>query len=196
MSNVILKDTNNGNERTFDTVAEAEEQMSKLVGLGADPNDLEITTPDDDATPDGGENIVTDASESVDADVVDHTDAADDLPDEPPVDTDPLTWIPDEFQDRIDGSIAINRKGFEILAHHYDISCETELVEWSPETVIHKATARTDCGTVYTAYGEAHASEDADHQLVRLSDTRAFKRAVSRATGIGMIAVEELQNQL
>jgi len=120
----------------------------------------------------------------------------DELPDKPPVDTDPLAWIPSEFQDEIDGTIAINRKGFEVLAHHYNISCETDMVKYSDETVIHKAEARTEEGTVYTAYGEAHAEEDKSTQLVRLSDTRAFKRAVSRATGIGMVAVEELKNEL
>jgi len=185
-----------GTENDFDTKAEAEDGIDTHEALCEEcsPGDCEIETTDA-ATPksDGGE---------VDAEVVDHTEPEpsenfeDELPENPPVDTDPLDWIPAEFQDTIDGSIAINRKGFEVLAHHYNISCETDMVEFSDETVIHKATAKTEDGTVYTAYGEAHSSEDKPEQLVRLSDTRAFKRSVSRATGIGMVAVSELKNEL
>jgi len=51
-------------------------------------------------------------------------------------------------------------------------------------------------GDKYSAYGEAHASDNGVENIVRMSDTRAYKRAVSRATGVGMIAVEEIQNEL
>ena len=118
----------------------------------------------------------------------------------PSVDEDPLVWMPDEFTDSIDGTTAINRKGFEVLAHHYDISATTEMVvsptETGGEMVVHKATAVDADGDEYSAYGEAHKGTDTNHQMVRMSDTRAYKRAVSRATGVGMIAVEELQNEL
>jgi len=187
---VTLIDHNRGNEREFDTLAEAQDTKEQLKSVGADEDDLEIVE-----------------DTGVDADVVDHTEdtepepevvepQATELPDEPPVDTDPLQWIPSEFQDTIDGTVAINRKGFEVLAHHYSISCQTQLIERSDDVVVHKAVAETEDGTLYSAFGEAHSSEDKQTQLVRLSDTRAFKRAVSRATGIGMIAVEELQNEL
>ena len=184
-----VRDTSRDTERTCNTRAEAEETKQDMIQLGATPEDLEIIPPKES---DGGE---------VDAEIVDMTEgeepeSAYDLPDKPPVGTDPLNWIPEEFQDTIDGTVAINRKGFEVLAHHYNVACQTELVERDSETVIHKATATTDTGEVYTAYGEAHSSEDKDEQLVRLSDTRAFKRAVSRATGVGMVAVSELQNEL
>lgn len=187
MSEFIVRDTNRETERPCDSMAEAEETKDDMVALGATPEDIEIETPEDA----GGESNANTPQPSPMVDVDESN-----LPDEPPVDTDPLEWIPSEFQDTIDGSIAINRKGFEVLAHHYNISCETDMVENSDETVIHKAEARTDDGTIYTAYGEAHSAEDKDTQLVRLSDTRAFKRAVSRATGIGMVAVSEIKNEL
>lgn len=125
--------------------------------------------------------------------------AADKLPDEKPgVDTDPLDWVPGDFVDTIEGQQAINRKGFEVICQHYGISIETELVE-SPtatgwESCIHKATAVTDDGVEYTAYGSAHVDRGDDKTLlIEMSDTRSYKRAASRATGIGMVAVEELK---
>ena len=51
-------------------------------------------------------------------------------------------------------------------------------------------------GDEYSAYGEAHAGDNGVENIVRMSDTRAFKRAVSRATGVGTVAIEELQNDL
>jgi len=129
------------------------------------------------------------------------TEVEHDLPENgPSVDEDPLVWMPDEFTDTIDGTVAINRKGFEVLAHHYDISATTEMVvsptETGGEMVVHKATAVDRDGNEYTAYGESHKSNDTDHQIVRMSDTRAYKRVLSRATGVGMVAVEELQDSL
>jgi hypothetical protein len=124
-----------------------------------------------------------------------------DLPDEgPSVDEDPLVWMPDEFTDVVDGTTAINRKGFEVIAHHYGIECETEMItspiESDYEVVIHKATAVDSDGNTHVAYGEAHSSDVPQDVMVRMSDTRAHKRAISRASGVGMVAVEELQSEL
>lgn len=123
------------------------------------------------------------------------------LPDEPPVDTDPLTWIPDAFQDTIEGTVAINRKGYEVLAHHYNISVETKVLV-SPSENDHTyaevvATATTEDGNKYSAHGSAHVDRDDDSfLLLEMADTRAAKRATARATGTGMIAVQELKNEL
>jgi hypothetical protein len=63
--------------------------------------------------------------------------------------------------------------------------------------VIMKAEATDDDGDTYTAYGSASTDRgDDSYLLVEMADTRAYKRAVSRATGVGMVAVEELQNDL
>ncbi len=122
------------------------------------------------------------------------------LPDDgPSVDEDPLVWMPDEFTDTIKGTTAINRKGFEVLAHHYDIECDTEHVVLPSETeyeyAVVKATAVDADGDTYGAYGEADISEEDMErpELLRYADTRAYKRAISRATGVGMVAVSELQ---
>ncbi len=187
---VKLLNERKGNEREFNTVAEAKEQKQKLIELGMSPDNLEIK----ETHTDGGPEVV-DAPEPA------AEEYSEELPDDgPSVNEDPLVWMPDEFTDSIDGTVAINRKGFEVIAHHYDIECQTEMVvsplDSGGELVAHKATATDDAGHIYTAYGEAHADDVPHGEIIRYSDTRAYKRAVSRASGVGMIAVEELQTDL
>jgi len=123
--------------------------------------------------------------------------AADALPDRD-VDEDPLKWLPGEFVDTIDGSPAINRKGFEVLGHFYDVDVTTTL-EVAPEETDHeyarcKATAEIDGRTV-EAHGSAHVDRGDDHTLLlEMSDTRARKRALSIATGAGAVAVSEIKS--
>lgn len=114
------------------------------------------------------------------------------------VDEDPIKWLPGEFVDRIDGSPAINRKGFEVLGHFYDVDVNADL-EVAPEDTDHeyarvKATA-TRGERVVEAYGSAHVDRGDDHYLLlEMADTRARKRALSIATGAGAVAVDELIN--
>ena len=197
MSQFIVRDVDRGNERPVESRSKAEEVAEDLRGLGAE---VEIIPPGED------DNV----------EVVDHTDETPkeantvepdepdtdgyDLPDDgPSVDEDPLVWMPDEFTDAIDGSVAINRKGFEVLAHHYNIQCETELCSelTANGRVVFKAVATDADGDTYSAFGSATDSRgDEAGLLVEMADTRAYKRAISRATGVGMVAVEELQNEL
>lgn len=124
------------------------------------------------------------------------------LPEERPgVDTDPLTWMPADFTDKIDGSVAINRKGYEVMAHHYGVgttsTCEVGPEETGFEFCRVHATATTDDGVTYEAHGSAHVDRGDDKELLlEMADTRARKRAVAQATGVGMVAVSELQNDL
>jgi len=200
---VVLKDTNRGTEKEFDSVAEAKEKKQDMVGLGASPEDFEIEKADTVDVEHIDHTAETDGSEkdtSQDTQQEETTEnVAQELPEQPPVDTDPLEWIPAAFQDTIDGTVAINRKGFEVLAQHYGIEATTEMVvspvETDGEYCIHMAVAITPEGEQYSAYGEAYRDEEGK-QMVRMSDTRSYKRAVSRATGTGMLAVEELQSNL
>ena len=197
MSQFVVRDVDRGNERPVESRSKAEEVAEDLRGMGAE---VEIIPPGED------DNV----------EVVDHTDETPneantvktdkpdtdgyDLPDDgPSVDEDPLVWMPDEFTDTIDGSVAINRKGFEVLAHHYSIQCETELCSelTANGRVVFKAVATDADGDTYSAFGSASDSRgDEAGLLVEMADTRAYKRAISRATGVGMVAVEELQNEL
>jgi len=123
-----------------------------------------------------------------------------DLPDRS-VSDDPLTWIPGEFVDEIDGTQAINRRGFEVLSHFYDIDVEPDM-EVTPEDTDHtycrvRCVATTSDGREVAAYGSAHVDRGDDEVLLgELAGTRARKRALSIATGVGAVAVQELKSEL
>lgn len=123
-----------------------------------------------------------------------------DLPDRSVAD-DPLTWIPGEFVDEIDGSQAINRKGFEVLSHFYDVDVDPDM-QVVPEETDHtycrvRCVATLPDGREVAAFGSAHVDrgDDAD-LLTEMADTRARKRALSIATGVGAVAVAELKNEV
>jgi hypothetical protein len=218
---VILKDTERNNTREFDNRSEAEDAKAELVDkAGADPEALVIEVSDShDTDPELSEEAMRKAQTEVvkqqetdekatepavsDEDITEVTEEVmdDRLPDDgPSVDEDPLVWMPDEFTDVVDGTVTINRKGYEVLAHHYDVTGGTDMVVSPVETemqyAVHKATVTDAEGNVFEAYGEAHATDNGEENIVRMSDTRAYKRAVSRATGVGTVAIEELQNEL
>lgn len=203
-----------GTTKDFDTRSEAENGIDTHLALCEDcsEDDIVAYTGDrpDDLHGDGGPEVV-DESDPVEPAEHDNRpadpptepeDYSSDLPDEgPSVDEDPLVWMPDEFTDTIDGTVAINRKGFEVLAHHYSIQCQTSVVEslCTDERVVFKATATDEDGDVYTAFGSAGEERDdvsRGRPVVEMADTRAYKRAVSRATGVGIVAVDELQGSM
>jgi hypothetical protein len=52
-------------------------------------------------------------------------------------------------------------------------------------------------GREVAAYGSAHVERGDDVELLtEMADTRARKRALSIATGMGAVAVEELKNEV
>lgn len=181
----------------------AEEQRSKLIELGMDPENVEIkfNDPREEHKSDGGPEVV-EQSESADMSKEPEVNAQANLPDEQPgVDTDPMDWVPSDFVDHIDGQPAINRKGYDVLAHHYNISVTTKVLVSPSETEYEYAEvvaqAETKNSVTYTAHGSAHVDRgDDSYLLLEMADTRAAKRATARATGVGMVAVEELKNEL
>lgn len=176
----------NGNSRTVDTRSEAEDVKHDMETLGMD---VEITS----KVTDGGFEVIETPDEE-------SREVTETLPDEgPSVDEDPLTWMPDEFTDVIDGTVSINRKGYEVMAHHYDISTECTCIVGPEQSDFEfcrmQATATDPDGNTYTAHGSAHIDRGDDKVLLlEMADTRARKRAIAQATGVGMVAVEELQN--
>jgi len=153
------------------------------------------------------ETRIGDDPTRLDADEVPHSPDVDpgggdtdetDLP-ERNVGDDPLKWLPGEFVDQIDGSPAINRKGFEVLSHFYEVDVDATL-QVAPEDTGHeyarvKAEAEIDGRTV-EAFGSAHVDRgDDSYLLLEMAGTRARKRALSIATGAGAVAVEELKNE-
>jgi hypothetical protein len=226
MSDWLVKDSKRGVERPFESRSEAEEKAGDMKELikdrGGDPERVDVIPPNEGENqsvdvvdhsngsgavveePTKSEGNTTEKDTNGTESDIDSVEAVretrGELPDDgPSVDEDPLVWMPDEFTDTIDGTVAINRKGFEVLAHHYDIQCETELCNelTTEDRVVFKATATDADGDTYSAFGSASTERGDDAGLlVEMSDTRAYKRSVSRATGVGMVAVSELQNEL
>jgi hypothetical protein len=125
-----------------------------------------------------------------------------DIESAPSVEDDPVDWLPDHFIDHIQGVPTVNRKGYAVIASKYDVSVTAEPVVRASETGFEyaefQATAYTADGTEYSGFGSAHINRDngdSPYLLNELAETRAMKRAVAWATGIGLTAVEELQGK-
>lgn len=186
----ILRDRDRDRARAFDSRAEAEATKADLEALGVDVALL----PRADASADSSDAAAPAPAE-------DAQDRRVRVLEERTVDEDPLELLPDAFVDWIDGTPAINRKGFEVLAHFYDVDVETEVQVGPEETDFEycrvEATATTPSGRRCEALGSAHVDRDDDpNVLLELADTRARKRALSIATGMGMLAVDELRSEV
>lgn len=190
-------DHDRNNEKPANSRDEAETMAQTARDLGSD--NVEVLAPGETSGDAKIENEVVDA-EPVNPSPEPLDENQHDLPDRK-VSDDPLSWMPGEFIDAIDGSQAINRKGFEVLAYFYDITTESTL-EVAPEDTDHtycrvKATARMPDGRSAQAYGSAHTERGDDKSLLlEMADTRARKRALSIVSGVGAIAVEELKNEV
>lgn len=193
-----VRDVGRGNEREFDSRSDAEDALEQLEGLDVE---AELVPPGEgDDQDDAREPAEAVPVEQPEADVPEAADVAAQLP-ERSIDEDPLAWVPGEFVDEIDGSQAINRKGFEVLAHFYDVDVHAEIQVAPEETDFEfcrvKARATTADGRECEAFGSAHVDRGDDKTLLlEMADTRARKRALSIATGVGAVAVEELKNSM
>jgi hypothetical protein len=214
-----VTDDENHNVRAFSTRASAEDQLEELADLGAD---VTLHPPDesaewqyhgDDPKDDDDEDTRADGSgDAVEAtpEPVDTTperqgvpDASvSDLPDDPNLTDDPFAWMPGDFVDEIDGTPTINRRGYAALGRKFGISAPEKTVHVGPEDTDHtycrvEATVVDDDGREYVNHGSAHVDRGDDPTLLlELATTRARKRALAGATGVGLIAVEELKNEL
>jgi hypothetical protein len=201
---VYLENQRKGKVRECDDRAEAEDAKSDLIGLGVNPEDLTITTDDprDEAT-DGGE------TDTVDVDVVDHTE--DTQEPEPDTDalaelgeelgTDPLEILPSHMIDRIQGKPAVNKRGYAMIAERYNIAVSAEILQYPWENddnrAVCRAVARTDDGREYSGIGTASAADgDMEDQILELAETRSLKRAISWASGVGIVGYQELKQEL
>jgi hypothetical protein len=204
----VVDHDNNDNVKPADSKADAESKADTAREFGSD--NVSVVPPGE-PLPGSDQQTQEVATEPTEAEVMEVSDpspepatttaeaAQHDLP-ERDVGTDPLEWLPAEFKDNIQGADCVNRKGFEVLAHFYDVDVESDL-EVPPEDTDHeycrvKATATTAEGRVCEAYGSAHVDRDDDATLLlELAGTRARKRALSIATGTGAVAVAELRSQ-
>lgn len=187
MTNWIVKEVDGERSRECDSRSEAEDIKSDMEGLGLD---VEFVAPGE---TDGGAELVE--QESV---------ATDELPDRGAnIQNDPLDFMPGHFIDNIQGTPAINRKGYAVLAAHYNIGVKAEPVVRASETEFEyaefQATAVTENGVEYSGFGSAHVERmdgDDKYLLNELAETRACKRALALATGVGVVSAEEMKGEL
>jgi len=200
--------------RECENRAEAEDQKKKLIELGMSPDNLAITTEDPrentETKADGGSQDVEVVEEEqpepepkptqADADALDEAaQAVDEL--QANVDTDPLDVLPGYMITMVDGKPSLNKRGISVLAYHYDIDVkEREVVayphETDYETAVVEIMVEGPDGRTFSGIGEAHVDETPKHQLLRMSETRAYKRAVIFATGTGIVGYQEMRESL
>ena len=199
-----LIDHNRGREREFDTEEEAEEVRNNQIGLGANPEDLEIVdnTPDD-AKSDGGQTteVVTQSpeeppqtAEAEPTEVINSPEA---------LSQDPIAWLEshnNDFVNTIKGTPAISKQGFRFIQAQFGITTESEVVEVldDPVGVIVWAKAELHDGQAAEAHGEGYLTERDvdDNEFARYADTRAKNRAISDLTSAGALAVSEVSKDL
>jgi len=183
---VKLVDHNRGNEREFESRAEAEEKKQEIIGVGADPSDLEIV-----------ENGV-EVAETPDQDPRGTYEVA-------PVEElsrNPIGFlrnINNDFVNTIKGKPAISKQGVRFIQREFEITTESEVVEVIDDPLGVIVWARAELNDEYAA--EAHGegwqfeSDVSDNEFVRYADTRAKNRAISDLTSAGALAVSELQTE-
>lgn len=184
-------DHTNDREQTATTRKDAERKADTARNF-FDSENVEIV---EEQTGDTTE-VVEDAEPLADAEPVDAELSPRDVTD------DPISWLEHNGEHFVDyvgrnSTPAINRKGFEVLSHFYEIDVHTELQVGPEETDFTfcraKATATTPEGRECQAFGSAHVDRGDDAELLlEMADTRARKRALSIATGVGAVAVEEM----
>jgi hypothetical protein len=218
MNGFKLVDEKTGNARHFDSRSEAEDMARDLPGEyriesanGGTVEDMDARTPDDvevidmDETEEKmkeGYEKRADASESDTTDVPDtqeDIDALDQLGES--LETDPLSILPGHMVDNIKGTHAINKRGYAMIAERYGVEVKADIVQfpWENEDnrAVAKATAITEGGKEYQDWATASAEDgDMGEQLIELASTRALKRCVGWATGLGIVSYQELSNQL
>ena len=216
MTEYLLRDTDNHNERTFDSKEEAEKEAEALRELGASVEIQQLGS-------DGGSEA------DIEAEIVDHAENGHEEPnaeDTAAADTennlqsndqtamdvatasmaDPLETLPGwmrtevSYSDYGDSSYTINKRGCQVIADYLDLQIDIEPLttvedsDW--EYSYYKAIAKDTDGNEYVGHGVARADgndqpEDAGWKLEMLAETRAFKRAVKLATGGGIRAFVE-----
>ena len=141
----------------------------------------------------------TPAADAAAPDTPDADDALDQLGES--LEDDPLNILPEHMKDSIQGQPAVNKRGYAMIAERYGIAVSARIISmpWDNEEgrAVAHATAETEDGKTYSGHGTACADDgDMEDQLIELAETRALKRAVSWASGTGIVAYEELSDQL
>jgi hypothetical protein len=197
-------ETECGTTRQFDSRREAEEgkQTHEALCEECDPENVRIVPVSGDGS--GEADAVTDSSDAAEESDPVPADAATDLPAELPesVQTDPLDVVPGYMVDVVDGQPTINERGYAVIANHFDIVVQSEPVTTAGETDHEYAEFRARAWkkeegpeSAYTGHATARVSESRsgiEDNLNEMAETRAMKRATAWASGIGILAWEEM----
>ena len=209
MSSYTVLDHGNKNTRSFDSRKEADDKAKGVKSMVNDSTQIEVVKGEfkeyadyEAAKTDGGIQEDTTEAQPIptdNTDTVETTEAIDKLGES--LEDDPLNILPGHMQDDIQGTPAINKRGYAMIAERYGIEVTTsiESYPWDNDEgrCVAKAVAITEDGQRYTGHATACKSDgDMPEQIVELADTRAMKRAVSWASGLGIVAYEELKNSL
>ncbi len=115
--------------------------------------------------------------------------------------TDPLDILPEHMVDTIQGQPAVNKRGYAMIAERYgiEVSADIEVYPWENEEgrCVARATAVTEDGREYSGWATASADDgDMNDQIIELAETRALKRGVSWASGVGIVSYQEMAGEL
>jgi hypothetical protein len=222
MSDWLVKDSKRGVERPFESRSEAEEKAGDMKELikdrGGDPERVDVIPPNEGENQsvdvvdhsNGSGAVVEESKESAGDTTQKDTNGIEATPDQfgdalaeigDSIETDPLDVLPGYMITHVDGKPSLNKRGVSVLAYHYDIDVvEREVVayphEHDYETAVVEIMVKNSEGRKFSGVGEAHANETPKHQLLRMAETRAYKRAVIFATGTGIVGYQELMGEL
>jgi len=197
MSDWKVVEVDGERSRECESRAEAEEIKSDMEGLGLDVKIVQPEKTDGGVTSPAKANNVS--PEVVDEDVSKTGGALAELGQE--LGTDPLSILPSHMVDEIQGQLAVNKRGYAMIAERYGVAVSAEIVSYpwdnSEGRCVAKAEAETEDGRTYTGHATA-CVEDGDmaDQIIELAETRSLKRAVSWASGVGIVSYQELASQL
>jgi len=194
-----------GTEKEFDNRQDAEDGLSTHEGLCPDcsPGSCEIEPvngkPDVVEPADEDANPTPEPVEDVPETTESMGDGLEELGQE--LGTDPLDVLPNYMITTVDGKPSLNKRGVSVLAYHYGITVTDKDTVAYPhetefETAVVEMTVESEDGRVFVGAGEAHVDETPKHQLLRMAETRAYKRAVIFATGTGIVGYQELMEEL
>jgi hypothetical protein len=203
---------NHDTEKTFVEDSRSDADDRKTAGITEfdfAPEDIEIAQGAYDSYADAtGAKADGGSTEVVEATDADGADSVPEPPDADPLDqlgeslgTDPLSILPGHMVDSIQGQPAVNKRGYAMIAERYGIETSATIVELPWENgegrCVASATATTEDGKEYSGWATA-CSKDGDmaDQLIELAETRALKRSVAWASGVGIVSYQELSEEL
>lgn len=188
----IVRETDGDRERRYESRSDAENAASEAESLGMD---VEVVAPNG--------NPPAPDTEDVEPDVVEHAEAFEtpELP-ERSISEDPLDFLPSYMIDEVQGTPTLNKRGLSVLAFHYGIEVSGREIIASPhetewESAIVETTVCDEDGRAFIGTGTAHVDRGDDREvLLELAETRSYKRAVSFATGTGIVSYQEMVSEV